>query len=126
MKKILAGIILTMMFITSLPVQASEVTYANDQTFSTEIKDGSGLVDFWATWCPPCRVLAPIFDDLSQEFSGQVKFVKLDVDKAPKTSGLYKITAIPTLILFKDGKQIEKWVGGISKEKLRELIKNAL
>ncbi len=126
MKKILAGIILTMMFITSLPVQASEVTYANDQTFSTEIKDGYVLVDFWATWCPPCRVLAPIFDDLSQEFSGQVKFVKLDVDKAPKTSGLYKITAIPTLILFKDGKQIEKWVGGISKEKLRELIKNAL
>ncbi|MBE6298838.1 MAG: thioredoxin [Bacteroidales bacterium] len=109
-----------------MSLSAKEITQATDQTFASEIKEGYVLVDFWATWCPPCRALAPIFAELSQEFSGEVKFVKLDVDRAGKTATQYGIRSIPTLILFKDGKQIEKWIGGRSKEDLRILIKEAI
>ena len=126
MKKILFLFVVTIMSMTTMSLSAKEITQATDGTFATEIKEGYVLVDFWATWCPPCRALAPIFAELSQEFAGEVKFVKLDVDRAPKTASLYGIRSIPTLILFKDGKQNEKWIGGRSKEDLRILIKGAI
>lgn len=126
MKKILLLFVVTIISMTTMSLSAKEITQATDQTFASEIKEGYVLVDFWATWCPPCRALAPIFAELSQEFSGEVKFVKLDVDRAGKTATQYGIRSIPTLILFKDGKQIEKWIGGRSKEDLRILIKGAI
>ncbi len=126
MKKILLLFVVTIISMTTMSLSAKEITQATDQTFASEIKEGYVLVDFWATWCPPCRALAPIFAELSQEFSGEVKFVKLDVDRAGKTATQYGIRSIPTLILFKDGKQIEKWIGGRSKEDLRILIKEAI
>ena len=126
MKKILLLFVVTIISMTTMSLSAKEITQATDETFASEIKEGYVLVDFWATWCPPCRALAPIFTELSQEFAGEVKFVKLDVDRAPKTASLYGIRSIPTLILFKDGKQIEKWIGGRSKEDLRILIKGAI
>ena len=67
--------------------------------------------DFWAVWCGPCRAFAPTFEELSDEYTDLVKFVKVNVDYAPKTAQSYQIKSIPTLILFKDGKQVEKWVG---------------
>lgn len=124
MKKILAVLFMTLLYVTSM--SASEVTASSDKTFSDDIKRGYVLVDFWATWCPPCRALAPIYEDLSEEFSGQVKFLKLDVDKSPQTATQYGIRSIPTLILFKDGKIVEKWIGGKRKEDLRNLIKAAI
>ena len=124
MKKILAVLFMAVLCMTSL--SAGEVANSSDKTFNADIKDGYVLVDFWATWCPPCRALAPIYEDLSKEFIGQVKFLKLDVDKSPKISTQYKISAIPTLILFKDGKMVEKWVGGKSKDDLRMLIQTAI
>jgi len=126
MKKILLLFVVTIISMTTMSLSAKEITQATDQTFASEIKEGYVLVDFWATWCPPCRALAPIFAELSQEFSGEVKFVKVDVDRAGKTATQYGIRSIPTLILFKDGKQIEKWIGGRSKEDLRILIKEAI
>ena len=126
MKKILLLFVVTIISMTTMSLSAKEITQATDETFASEIKEGYVLVDFWATWCPPCRALAPIFAELSQEFSGEVKFVKLDVDRAGKTATQYGIRSIPTLILFKDGKQIEKWIGGRSKEDLRILIKEAI
>ncbi len=126
MKKILLLFVVTIISMTTMSLSAKEITQATDETFASEIKEGYVLVDFWATWCPPCRALAPIFAELSQEFSGEVKFVKLDVDRAGKTATQYGIRSIPTLILFKDGKQIEKWIGGRSKEDLRILIKGAI
>ncbi len=126
MKKILLLFVVAIISMTTMSLSAKEITQATDETFASEIKEGYVLVDFWATWCPPCRALAPIFAELSQEFSGEVKFVKLDVDRAGKTATQYGIRSIPTLILFKDGKQIEKWIGGRSKEDLRILIKEAI
>ena len=126
MKKILLLFVVTIISMTTMSLSAKEITQATDETFASEIKEGYVLVDFWATWCPPCRALAPIFAELSQEFSGEVKFVKLEVDRAGKTATQYGIRSIPTLILFKDGKQIEKWIGGRSKEDLRILIKGAI
>lgn len=126
MKKILLLFVVTIISMTTMSLSAKEITQATDETFASEIKEGYVLVDFWATWCPPCRALAPIFAELSQEFSGEVKFVKLDVDRAGKTATQYGIRSIPTLILFKDGKQVQKWIGGRSKEDLRILIKGAI
>ncbi|HPQ45840.1 MAG TPA: thioredoxin [Clostridia bacterium] len=69
------------------------------------------LVDFWAEWCGPCRALAPIFEQLSDQFEGKAKFVKLDVDKSPDVAGNYRIMNIPTMLLFKNGEIVERLIG---------------
>ena len=82
-----------------------------DANFDETIKAGVVLVDFWATWCPPCRTQGPIVERIALAYTGRVVVGKLDVDKNPKTSGRFGITAIPTLIIFKDGKVAQKLVG---------------
>ena len=82
--------------------------------------------DFWAVWCGPCRAFAPVFEELSDEYKDLVKFVKVNVDYAPQTAQSYQIKSIPTLILFKDGKQVEKWIGGRSKADLKAIIDAAI
>lgn len=69
------------------------------------------LVDFWAQWCGPCRALAPIFEQLSEEFDGKAKFVKLNVDDSPDIAGNYRIMNIPTMLLFKNGEIVERMIG---------------
>ena len=126
MKNILSALFLTIMLGASLSVSAKNVVEANDKTFATEIESGYAIVDFWAVWCGPCRAFAPVFEELSDEYTDLVKFVKVNVDYAPQTAQSYQIKSIPTLILFKDGKQVEKWIGGRSKADLKAIIDAAI
>ena len=84
-----------------------------DETFSEQVLKSNMpiLVDFWAIWCGPCRMVAPIVDELARENEGKLKVMKLDVDENQNTSMAYGVMSIPTLILFKDGKPVERIVG---------------
>jgi len=95
--------------------------HIDDSSFETEVLQASGLVlvDFWAEWCGPCRQLGPVIEELAGSMADKVKIVKLNVDKAPNTPGQFGIRSIPTLILFKDGKQIDMKVGGLPKQALQ-------
>jgi len=84
------------------------------------------LVDFWATWCGPCRMIAPIIDQLAEEFEGKAKVGKIDVDEQSTLAAQFKVMTIPTLILFKDGEIVEKFVGSRSKSDLEQAINNSL
>ncbi|MGM0217031.1 thioredoxin [Enterococcus sp. AZ126] len=94
-----------------------------DKEFSTETDSGLVLIDFWATWCGPCRMQSPILEQLSEEYDeSEVKITKMDVDENPETPASFGIMSIPTLLLKKDGEVVEKAVGVHSKEQLRALI----
>ncbi len=93
--------------------------------FEKEIKSGVTLVDFWAPWCGPCRVLGPVVDTLSQEMKG-LRFGKVNVDEQPEISERFEVASIPTLLLFKNGKVIANRVGATTKENLREWINSSM
>ncbi len=82
-----------------------------DASFSSDIANGLSLVDFWAEWCGPCQMMLPRLEELANKVSGKAKVLKLDVDANPTTPGQFRIMSIPTIILFKDGQPVEKWVG---------------
>lgn len=94
-----------------------------DATFEKNIEKGVVLVDFWATWCGPCRRQAPIVEELANDFAGKVKVGKVDVDKNRSVSQKYIIRSIPTIIIFKDGKVMERLVGLRSKAELEKTLK---
>ena len=98
-------------------------TVVTDQTFEQEVlKSGTPvLVDFWATWCGPCRMVAPVLEEIASE-KDNVRVAKLDVDANPITAGRFGVRAIPTMILFKDGKEAQRLVGYMPKERVLQQI----
>ena len=98
--------------------------HLNDETFSKEVLEykGVALVDFWAPWCGPCRMLGPVIEELAKEYEGKAKICKINTDDAPEKSVQYRIASIPTLMLFKDGQMVKQMVGLQSKEELKKQI----
>jgi thioredoxin 1 len=104
------------------------ITAVSEATFGEEVKkaDKPVLVDFWAEWCGPCRSVAPILEELSKEFDGQVKIVKLDVESNPNIAQAYNIRGIPALLLFKDGQVADQRIGALSKHHLKAWLAEAV
>jgi len=107
---------------------AAHPTAVSDKSFMRDVLQSKTpvLVDFWAPWCGPCRMVAPILDTLAQKYVGQIKVVKLNVDDNPQTASKYQTMSIPTLILFKDGKLIKKLVGAHPQPVIERLIQTVI
>ncbi|MBS1125656.1 MAG: trxA [Nitrospirae bacterium] len=84
------------------------------------------LVDFWAVWCGPCRMVAPIVDEISKEYAGKLKVLKLNTDENPDVAGRYKIMGIPTLMFFKNGERVDQVVGAVPKVQLKTKVDSLL
>jgi thioredoxin 1 len=107
---------------------SEKVIPVNDLNFDTEVIQSAlpVLVDFTATWCAPCRAVAPIVDQLAGEYDGRVKVTKLDIDEAPATAQKFGIRGVPTLMMFKGGKVVGQQVGAAPKVRLAALVNGAL
>ncbi|MDD5023392.1 MAG: thioredoxin [Candidatus ainarchaeum sp.] len=102
---------------------AEKVLELTNGEFDKFIKEGTALVDFSAEWCMPCLMMAPILEDLSERFSGKIKFGKIDVDSNREIAQKFQVSSIPNLILFKKGKPVERFVGLTNAEDLEEKLK---
>ena len=99
----------------------------SDSTFASEVLKATSpvVVDFWAEWCGPCRMIAPALEEIAGSLDGKVKIVKLNVDENPKTAAKYGIQSIPTLMIFKNGQMASRQIGALPKQKLEDWIKAA-
>jgi thioredoxin 1 len=99
-----------------------------DANFESDVKGASGpvVVDFWAEWCGPCKMIAPALEEIAKEMQGKVTIAKLNVDENPGVAGTYGIRSIPTLMLFKDGKMASSKVGAVPKSELKKWIAGAI
>jgi thioredoxin 1 len=99
----------------------------SDATFESEVLKATNpvVVDFWAEWCGPCRMIAPALEEIAGSLNGKVKIVKLNVDENPKTAAKYGIQSIPTLLMFKNGQMASRQIGALPKQKLEDWIKAA-
>ncbi len=98
----------------------SRPIHITDNSFDAEVLKSNipVLTDFWATWCGPCKTIAPILEEIAEEYDGQLRIAKLDVDENIQMAAEYGVRGIPTMILFKDGQPVERLVGTLSKEQL--------
>ena len=103
---------------------SSHIVYVSDASFEEEVLKASGpvLVDYWAEWCGPCKMIAPILDEIATEYTGKIKVAKLNIDENPQTPPRYGIRGIPTLMLFKGGNVEATKVGAVSKSQLTAFI----
>ena len=100
------------------------ITEITQQNFEDEVLGSSVpvLVDFWATWCGPCRMLSPVVDELAEKYEGKVKFGKINVDEQPRLAMNYGVESIPTLLLFKDGRAVDKSIGVVPKSSIEQML----
>ncbi|HYA26987.1 MAG TPA: thioredoxin [Thermodesulfovibrionales bacterium] len=107
---------------------AEGIVEVTTSTWDTEVVQGSGLVmvDFWAVWCGPCRMIAPTVEEIAKEYAGKVKVAKLNTDENPDIASRYKIMGIPTIMFFKDGQKVDQIVGAVPKPQLRAKIDSIL
>ncbi len=103
---------------------SGNIVYLSDDSFEEEVvnADGPVLVDYWADWCGPCKMIAPILDEIAEEYKGKVKVAKLNIDENPATPPKYGIRGIPTLMLFKGGNVEATKVGAVSKSQLTAFL----
>ncbi|MCD6109863.1 thioredoxin [bacterium] len=101
-------------------------TELTDANFNDEIATGVTFVDFFAVWCGPCKMLAPIVEELTTEYEGKAKIARLDVDQAPHVAGQYGVQSIPTMIIFKDGQEVDRMIGFQGKEGIKARLDKAL
>jgi thioredoxin 1 len=104
------------------------IVQVSDASFEQDVLKASGpvLVDFWAEWCGPCKMIAPVLEDLAEEFAGKLTIVKLNIDANPDTAPAYGVRGIPTLIIFKDGEVAGTKVGALSRTQLAEFINSVV
>ena len=104
------------------------ITHVSDDQFDNEVLKSSGpvLVDFWAEWCGPCKMIAPLLDELAESYAGKLKIAKVNIDHNQKTPRNYNVRGIPTLMIFKDGKVQATQIGAVGKKQLTQLIDAAL
>ncbi|MBD0315946.1 MAG: thioredoxin [Nitrospiraceae bacterium] len=107
---------------------AGETLKVEDGTWDAEVMKATELVmvDFWAVWCGPCQMVAPIIDELAKEYAGKLKVRKLNTDENPEVAGRYQVMSIPTILFFKNGQPVEKLVGARPKRQFKELIDSLL
>ena len=106
----------------------SQAVPVTEQTFEEQVEKSTipVLVDFWADWCMPCKIVAPIVDELAEEYDGRVAFTKIDVDSEPNIAMKFGIRSIPTLLVFKGGSPVDQVVGAVPKAVLKKRLENAL
>ncbi|MDO5518210.1 MAG: thioredoxin [Clostridium sp.] len=98
----------------------------NSEEFREEIKSGVTLVDFFATWCGPCKMLAPVLEQLGEEMNGKANIIKVDIDQSPDLADEFQITSVPTMMVFKDNVKVDMLVGFLPKERIAEVIESHL
>ncbi|CDG47824.1 thioredoxin TrxA [Serratia symbiotica] len=103
---------------------SDKIIHLTDNSFDSNVlkAEGSILVDFWAEWCGPCKMIAPILDEIAEEFAGKLTITKLNIDQNPATAPKYGIRGIPTLLLFKNGEVAATKVGALSKGQLKDFL----
>jgi thioredoxin 1 len=112
----------------SMTATNTQIFHVTDAAFASEVEQSSGLVlvDFWATWCGPCQVIAPILEQLAGQHAGKVKIAKLDVESNPQTTRRFNVRSIPSILFFRDGRHVDTVVGAVPKGTLDQRIQQHL
>ena len=101
---------------------SEQLKYLNDENFQETVSKGVTLVDFYADWCGPCKRIAPVIEELATEMQGKATIAKLDIEQAQSTTAKFQVMSIPTIIIFKDGKEVDRIIGLASKDRLEKSI----